>query len=68
MSALTTDSVSRNSEFGARPKRVGLWNGLSVAEELAVLSDGALWIQNICEEILPGRNATFTFDLFHALE
>ena len=67
-SALTADSVNRNSEFGARPKRVSLRSGLFVAEELTMLSDGVLWIQNVCEEILPGRNATFTLDLFHAFE
>ena len=37
------------------------------AKELVVLSDGAPWIRNSCEEAFPGQEATFVLDLFHAL-
>ena len=43
-------------------------NGVLAAEEVAVLSDGAAWIRNVCEENLPGRKTTFILDLCHALE
>ena len=38
------------------------------AKELAVLSGGAAWIRDVCEEIVSGRNRTFILDQFHALE
>ena len=41
---------------------------LFTAMELAVLSDGAAWIWNVCEEIFSGQNPTFILDQFHALE
>ena len=37
------------------------------ARELVVLSDGAPWIRNSCEEAFPGQETTFVLDLFHAL-
>ena len=37
------------------------------AKELAVLSDGAPWIRNACEEAFPEQETTFILDLFHAL-
>ena len=33
-----------------------------------MLSDEALWIRIVCEEILPGRKVAFILDLYHALE
>ena len=33
-----------------------------------MLSDGAAWIRNVCEEIFPGPNAACVLDQFHALE
>ena len=60
--------MSRTSEFASRLERFGLRNGVFEAKELAVLSDGAAWIRNVCEEILPGRRAACVLDQFHALE
>ena len=53
---------------GVRLRQFGLRNGLFAARELAVLSDGAPWIRNSCEEAFPGQETTFILDLFHALE
>ena len=53
-SARAEGGAGRTSEFAAK--------------ELAVLSDGAAWIRNVCEEIFPGRNAAYVLDQFHALE
>ena len=33
-----------------------------------MLSDGAAWIRNVCEEIFPGRKVNCVLDQFHALE
>ncbi len=33
-----------------------------------MLSDGAPWIRNVCEEVLAGTGTTFILDLFHALD
>ncbi len=51
------------SEFASRLER-----GLHGAGEPVVISDGAEWIRNTCEEIFGGRKATFVLDIFHALE
>ena len=67
-SAKAVDGVSRTSEFAGRLERFGLRNGVFEAKELAVLSDGAAWIRNVCEEIFPGRRAACVLDQFHALE
>ena len=37
------------------------------AERLAVLSDGAAWNRNGCEEIFAGQKMTFILDQCHAL-
>ena len=60
--------MSRTSEFAARLEQAGRRNGAFAAKELAVLSDGAAWIRNVCEEIFPGRRAAYVLDQFHALE
>ena len=60
--------IRRTSEFASHLERFGLWNGVFKAKELVVLSDGAAWIRNVCEEILPGRRVTYVLDPFHALE
>ena len=67
-SARSADGAGRASEFTARLAQFTHRNGVLAAEEVAVLSDGAAWIRNVCEEILPGRKTTFILDLYHALE
>ena len=67
-SARAEGGAGRTSEFAGRLERFGLRNGVFEAKELAVLSDGAAWIRNVCEEILPGRRVTYILDQFHALE
>ena len=67
-SAQAADCAGWISEFGARLRQVGLQNDLFAAEELVVLSDGAHWIRNTCEEAFPGQEVTFVLDLFHALD
>ena len=62
------DGVGWSSAFGARLRQFGLRNGLFAARELVVLSDGAPWIRNSCEEAFPGQETTFVLDLFHALQ
>ena len=67
-SARAEGGAGRTSEFAGRLERFGLRNGVFEAKELAVLSDGAAWIRNVCEEILPGRRVTYVLDQFHALD
>ena len=67
-SARAADGAGWSSEFGVRLRQFGLRNGLFAARELVVLSDGAPWIRNSCEEAFPGQETTFILDLFHALE
>ena len=42
--------------------------GLHDAGEVIVISDGAEWIRNACDEVLGGGKVTFVLDQFHALE
>ena len=51
-----------------RLERFGLREGLFEAGELVVLSDGAAWIRNVCEEVFAGTGTTFILDQFHALD
>ena len=67
-SARAEGGAGRTSEFAVRLERAGRRNGAFAAKELAVLSDGAAWIRNACEEIFPGRNAACVLNQFHALE
>ena len=67
-SARSEGGISRASEFAARLERFGLREGLFEAEELVVLSDGAAWIRNVCEEVFAGTGTTFILDQFHALD
>ena len=67
-SARAADGAGWSSEFGVRLRQFGLRNGLFAARELVVLSDGAPWIRNSCEEAFPGQETTFILDLFHALQ
>ena len=56
------------SEFAGRLEQFGLREGLFKAGELVVLSDGAAWIRNVCEEVFAGLKTTFILDQFHALD
>jgi len=51
-----------------RLDREALRRGLHGAEDLVVISDGAEWIRNNCEELFGGGKVTFVLDMFHALE
>ena len=56
------------SDFAMRLDREALRRGLHGVEELVVISDGAEWIRNTCEELFGGGKVTFVLDIFHALE
>ena len=43
------------SEFGARLRQLGLWNGLFEAKELVVLSDGVPWVRTSHEKAPDGK-------------
>ena len=43
------------SEFGARLRQFGLWNGLFEAKELVVLSDGVPWVRTSHEKAPDGK-------------
>ncbi len=62
-------SVSKEpSGFATRLDREALRRGLHDARELVVISDGAEWIRNTCDELFGGRKVTCVLDIFHALE
>ncbi len=63
-----TCCVSARSDFAARVERQIHRTGLGDAEEVARLSDGAAWIVNVCQEMLPGPRAAHVLDLWHALD
>lgn len=67
-SAAAAGGVSRNSDFAARLEREAARTGLRKAEELVVISDGASWILNVCQELFAGQNVTFILDFWHATE
>ena len=56
------------SDFAMRLDREALRRGLHGVEDLVVISDGAEWIRNTCEELFGGGKVTFVLDMFHALE
>ena len=56
------------SDFAMRLDREALRRGLHGAEDLVIISDGAEWIRNTCEELFGGGKVTFVLDIFHALE
>ena len=47
-----------------RPAR----RGTLLAEEVVVVSDGAVWIENRAKTVFAGQNAVFILDQFHVLE
>ena len=56
------------SAFAVRLDREARRRGLHDAGELVVISDGAEWTRNTCQEIFGGRKVTFVLDMFQALE
>ncbi|MDE0521187.1 MAG: hypothetical protein OXH79_04445 [Boseongicola sp.] len=54
--------------FRQAPCREARRRGLHDAGEVVVISDGAEWIGNTCEEVLGGGKVTFVLDVFHVLE
>ncbi len=56
------------SDFAMRLGREARRRGLHDAGEVIVISDGAEWIRNTCDEVLGGGKVTFVLDQFHALE
>ena len=67
-SAAAASGGREPSDFAARLDREALRRGLHDAGELVVISDGAEWIPNTCEEIFGGGKVTFVLDEFHCLE
>ncbi len=67
-SAAAPSGSREPSAFAARLDREALRRGLHDAGELVVISDGAEWIKNTCEEIFGGRKVTFVLDVYHCLE
>ena len=59
--------AGRRSSRGASSGS-GLRKGLFEAGELVVLSDGAAWIRDVCEEVFIGMRTTFILNHFHALD
>ena len=67
-SAAAVGGVSRRSEFAGRLEREAVRAGLHRARELVVISDGAGWIRNVCEELFPGSNTTHILDYWHCAD
>ena len=67
-SAAAAPGSREPSAFAMRLDREARRRGLHDAGELVVISDGADWIRNTCEELFGGRKVTFVLDFFHALE
>ncbi|MCY4461352.1 MAG: hypothetical protein OXC26_13310 [Albidovulum sp.] len=56
------------SDFAMRLDPEALRRGLHGAEDLVVISDGAEWMRNTCEELFGGGKVAFALDMFHTLE
>ena len=67
-SAAAVGGISRRSEFAGRLEREADRAGLRDALELVVISDGAGWIRNVCEELFPGPGTTHILDFWHAAD
>ncbi len=67
-SAAARSASPEPSGFATRLDREALRRGLHDARELVVISDGAEWIRNTCDELFGGRKVTCVLDIFHALE
>ncbi len=67
-SAAAPSGSKEPSEFAVRLNREAQRRGLHDAGELVVISDGAEWIRNTCDELFGGRKVTCVLDIFHALE
>lgn len=58
--------IERAADFGHRLFAEAVRRGLSQAERVVILGDGAPWIRNIVETHFPG--AIFIIDVYHARE
>lgn len=67
-SAAAGTGGSLGTGFGKRLEREAERNGLFAARELVVISDGAGWIRNVCEDLFSGRAVTYVLDFFHLSE
>ena len=67
-SAATASGSAELSDFARRLGREAQRRGLHDARELVIISDGAEWIRNTCDEIFGGGKVTFLLDMWHALE
>ncbi len=67
-SAQAMNGVGRASALSVRLEQFAHRNTVIAAEAVVALSDGAPWIQTVCEEILLGGKTTFILHLYHALE
>ncbi len=67
-SAAAGTGSSAGTGFGRRLEREAERGGLFAAKELVVISDGADWIRNVCEELFCGRPVTYVLDFFHLSE
>ena len=67
-SAAAPSGSREPSGFATRLDREALRRGLHDAGELVVISDGAEWIRNACDELFGGRKVIYVLDLFHSLE
>ena len=59
-------AIESSEEFGIRILSAAQKRGLSSAQEVVVLGDGAAWIWNLANELFPG--ATRIVDYYHATE
>ena len=67
-SAVAPSGSLEHSDFVKRIDREARRCGLHDAKKLVVVTDGAEWIRNTCEELFGGMTITFVLDVFHALE
>ena len=67
-SAAAIGGVSSRSDFAKRLVRLLDQTGLRDGKEVVVISDGAPWIRNVCEELLSEQRVTYVLDFWHALE
>ena len=65
--AAPSESV-KLSDFIKRSDREARRRGLYDAKKPGVVTDGAEWIRNTCEELFGVMTITFVWDVFHALE
>ena len=67
-SAAAPSGSLERSDFAKRLEREARRRRLYDAKKLVVITDGAEWIRNTCEELFGDMTITFVLDVFHALE